>query len=412
MSQPYSTYLVGGAVRDHLLGFPVFDRDWVVVGATPEQLQQEGFRPVGQDFPVFLHPTSGEEYALARTERKSGVGYGGFVFHTSPDVTLEEDLIRRDLTVNAMAQAADGQIIDPYGGQRDLQAKILRHVSPAFAEDPLRVLRVARFAARYASLGFRVADETMALMRQLSESSELQSLTAERSWMEISRALMEPSPDVFIQVLRDCGALAELLPEVDALFGVPQPEAHHPEIDTGVHVLQVLQIAARDQLPLPARWACLLHDLGKGLTRPEHWPKHHGHETSGLKAVKAVNQRCKAPRDCQELALLACEYHTHCHRALELRPQTLLKLFKALDVYRRGERFEQFLAVCVADAQGRAGLEQRPYPQAEYLRGAAQAARAVDIQPLLEKGLQGAEMGRALEQARLEALGDYKAARG
>ncbi|MEL0169899.1 MAG: multifunctional CCA addition/repair protein [Pseudomonadaceae bacterium] len=412
MSQPYSTYLVGGAVRDHLLGLPVFDRDWVVVGATPELLQQEGFRPVGQDFPVFLHPTSGEEYALARTERKSGVGYGGFVFHTSPDVTLEEDLIRRDLTVNAMAQAADGQIIDPYGGQQDLQAKILRHVSPAFAEDPLRVLRVARFAARYASLGFRVADETMALMRQLSASGELQNLTAERSWMEISRALMEPSPDVFIQVLRDCSALAELLPEVDALFGVPQPEAHHPEIDTGVHVLQVLQIAARDQLPLPARWACLLHDLGKGLTRPEHWPKHHGHETSGLKAVKAVNQRCKAPRDCQELALLACEYHTHCHRALELRPQTLLKLFKALDIYRRGERFEQFLAVCVADAQGRTGLEQSPYPQAEYLRGAAQAARAVDIQPLLEKGLQGAEMGRALEQARLEALGDYKAARG
>jgi tRNA nucleotidyltransferase (CCA-adding enzyme) len=288
----------------------------------------------------------------------------------------------------------------------------LRHVSPAFAEDPLRVLRVARFAARYASLGFRVADETMALMRQLSESGELQSLTAERSWMEISRALMEPSPEVFIQVLRDCGALTELLPEVDALFGVPQPEAHHPEIDTGVHVLQVLQIAARDQLPLPARWACLLHDLGKGLTRPEHWPRHHGHETSGLKAVKAVNQRCKAPRDCQELALLACEYHTHCHRALELRPQTLLKLFKALDIYRRGERFEQFLAVCVADAQGRTGFEQRPYPQAEYLRGAAQAARAVDIQPLLDQGLQGAEMGRALEQARLEALGDYKASRG
>ena len=255
MSQPYSTYLVGGAVRDQLLGLPVTDRDWVVVGATPEQLQQEGFRPVGQDFPVFLHPTSGDEYALARTERKSGVGYGGFVFHTSPDVTLEDDLIRRDLTINAMAQGADGEIIDPYGGQRDLQAKVLRHVSPAFAEDPLRVLRVARFAARYASLGFRVADETLALMRQLSESGELQNLTAERSWMEISRALMEPSPDVFIQVLRDCGALAELLPEVDALFGVPQPEAHHPEIDTGVHVLQVLQIAAR----------LLLHHSPKGI---------------------------------------------------------------------------------------------------------------------------------------------------
>ncbi|GAA6131327.1 multifunctional CCA addition/repair protein [Halopseudomonas sabulinigri] len=411
MPPTYSTYLVGGAVRDQLLGREVTERDWVVVGATPEILLQEGFQPVGQDFPVFINPLNGEEYALARTERKSGQGYGGFTFHTSPDVTLEQDLIRRDLTVNAMALGSDGRVIDPYGGQQDLAQRILRHVSPAFAEDPLRVLRVARFAARYAELGFQVAPETLALMRQLAQSGELKALTPERSWKEISRALMEPNPEVFIQVLRDCGALAELLPEVDALFGVPQPPAHHPEIDTGVHVLQVLQIAAREQLPLPARWACLLHDLGKGLTPEQDWPKHHGHEHKGIKAVKAVNQRCKAPRDCQELALLCCEYHTHCHRALELRPQTLIKLFKALDIYRRSERFELFLAVCRADAQGRTGREHSDYPQAEYLRGAAQAAREVAIGPLLERGLSGAELGKALEQQRQQALADYKAAR-
>ncbi len=411
MSPTYSTYLVGGAVRDQLLGREVTERDWVVVGATPEILLQEGFQPVGQDFPVFINPQNGEEYALARTERKSGQGYGGFTFHTSPDVTLEQDLIRRDLTVNAMALGSDGRVIDPYCGQQDLAQRVLRHVSPAFAEDPLRVLRVARFAARYAELGFQVAPETLALMRQLAQSGELKALTPERSWKEISRALMEPNPEVFIQVLRNCGALAELLPEIDSLFGVPQPPAHHPEIDTGLHVLQVLQIAAREQLPLPVRWACLLHDLGKGLTPESDWPKHHGHEQKGIKAVKAVNQRCKAPRDCQELALLCCEYHTHCHRALELRPQTLIKLFKALDIYRRSERFELFLAVCRADAQGRAGREHSDYPQAEYLRGAAQAAREVAIGPLLERGLSGAELGKALEQQRQQALADYKAAR-
>jgi len=412
MTENTITYLVGGAVRDQLLGRPVTERDWVVVGSTPEAMLAQGFQPVGQDFPVFIKPQTGEEYALARTERKSGKGYGGFTFHTSPDVTLEDDLIRRDLTVNAMAQAPDGSIIDPYGGRKDLEKRLLRHVSSAFAEDPLRVLRVARFAARYAHLGFQVAPETMALMRQLSESGELQALTPERSWKEISRALMEPNPDVFIRVLRECGALVELLPEIDALFGVPQPEAHHPEIDTGEHILQVLQIAARDQFPLTARWACLLHDLGKGLTPEAEWPKHHGHEQKGLKTVKAVNQRCKAPKDCQELALLCCEYHTHCHRALELRPQTLIKLFKALDIYRRAERFETFLAVCRADAQGRTGREQSDYPQADYLRGAADAARNVSIQPLLDKGLQGADLGKALELSRQQAIADYKAALG
>ena len=289
-------YKVGGAVRDRLLGRPVADTDWVVVGASAEAMQARGFRPVGSDFPVFLHPQTGEEYALARTERKSGQGYGGFTFHASPDVTLEEDLIRRDLTINAMAEDDQGRITDPYGGQRDLQDRVLRHVSPAFAEDPLRVLRVARFAARYAPLGFRVADETLELMRQLAESGELQALTAERSWKEISRALMEPRPDVFIQVLRDCGALAELLPELDALFGVPQPEAHHPEVDTGLHCLMVLRQCALHEQPLSVRWACLLHDLGKGRTPAEEWPRHIAHETRGLRLIEAVNRRCKAPR--------------------------------------------------------------------------------------------------------------------
>jgi tRNA nucleotidyltransferase (CCA-adding enzyme) len=407
MSQ-YTTYLVGGAVRDQLLGHPFSDYDWVVVGATPQTMLDAGFRPVGQDFPVFLHPKTGEEYALARTERKSGQGYGGFTFHTSPDVTLEQDLIRRDLTINAMAMDADCRVIDPYGGQRDLAARVLRHVSPAFVEDPMRVLRVARYAARYHRMGFIVAPETMELMRELAESGELQALTAERSWKEISRALMEPNPEIFIRVLRDCGALAELLPEVDRLFGVPQPKAHHPEVDTGEHLLLVLHTAALMQLPLPARWACLLHDLGKGLTDPAHWPKHHGHETKGLTAVKAVNQRCKAPRDCQELALLTCEYHTHCHRAFELRPGTLLKLFKGFDIYRRPERFEQFLGTCEADARGRTGLENEPYPQADYLRSAAQAARNVSVESLMAQGLEGAALGKGLERERERAIAEFK----
>lgn len=402
-------YKVGGAVRDRLLGRPVSDIDWVVVGADAQSMLDQGFRPVGDDFPVFLHPRSGEEYALARTERKSGQGYGGFTFYASPDVTLEEDLIRRDLTVNAMAEDDQGRVIDPYGGQRDLAARVLRHVSPAFAEDPLRVLRVARFAARYAPLGFVVAPETLALMRQLAESGELKVLTAERSWKEISRALLEPCPEVFIQVLRDCGALAELLPEVDALFGVPQTAAHHPEIDTGLHNLMVLQQCARHQQPLSVRWACLLHDLGKGTTPPAEWPRHIAHETRGLKLIKAVNARCKVPKDCAELALLVGEYHTHGHRALELRADTLLGLLQSFDVYRRPQRFEEFLAACEMDARGRLGFEDRAYPQAAYLHGAMQAARAVAVQPLLAQGLQGAELGEALKRERLQALKAYKA---
>ena len=403
-------YKVGGAVRDRLLGREVSEIDWVVVGASAEQMLELGYRPVGADFPVFLHPQTGEEYALARTERKSGRGYGGFTFFASPEVTLEEDLIRRDLTVNAMAEDDHGTLIDPYGGQRDLDARLLRHVSPAFAEDPLRVLRVARFAARYAPLGFSVAPETLVLMRELSESGELNALTPERSWKEISRALMEPRPDVFIQVLRDCGALRELLPEVDALFGVPQPAAHHPEIDTGEHVLSVLRQCAEHQQPLTVRWACLLHDVGKGLTPEAEWPRHIAHEHTGLKLIRAINQRCKAPKDCQELAAQVGEFHTHGHRALELKASTLLKLLQGFDVFRRPQRFEEFIAACEMDARGRLGLEQRAYPQADYLRAAMHAARAVAVQPLLAQGLKGAELGEALNKERLKALTTFKAA--
>ncbi|GGU74968.1 multifunctional CCA protein [Pseudomonas laurentiana] len=401
-------YKVGGAVRDRLLNRPVTDIDWVVVGATVEQMQALGYRPVGADFPVFLHPRSGEEYALARTERKSGRGYGGFTFHASPEVTLEEDLIRRDLTINAIAEDEHGQVFDPYNGIRDLEARILRHVSPAFAEDPLRVLRVARFAARYAYLGFKVAPETLELMRQLSASGELQALTAERSWKEISRALMEDQPQVFIEVLRACGALKELLPEVDVLFGIPQPPVHHPEIDTGLHTLSVLEQAAVHQQPLSVRWACLLHDLGKGLTPEDEWPQHIAHEHRGCRLIKAVNQRFKAPRDCQELAVLVGEYHTHSHRALELKASTLLELLQRFDVYRRPQRFEEFIAACEMDARGRLGLEQRSYPQADYLRGAAAAARAVAVQPLVQQGLTGQALGDALKSERLKALKAYK----
>ena len=403
-------YKVGGAVRDRLLGRDVSDIDHVVVGASVEQMQALGYRPVGADFPVFLHPRTGEEYALARTERKSGQGYGGFTFFASPEVTLEEDLIRRDLTINAMAEDDALQVIDPYGGQQDLERRLLRHVSPAFAEDPLRVLRVARFAARFAPLGFRVADETLVLMRQLSASGELLALTAERSWKEIARALMEDEPQVFIEVLRECGALQPLLPEVEALFGVPQPPTHHPEIDSGVHTLAVLQQAAAHGQPLNVRWACLLHDLGKGTTPPSEWPRHIAHEQRGLKLIKRVNERFKVPRDCQELALLVGQFHTHGHRALELKPTTLLELLQSFDVYRRPQRFEEFVVCCEMDARGRLGLESRSYPQADYLRGAAAAARAVAVQPLIAQGHTGAALGEALKRERLQALKAYKAA--
>lgn len=401
-------YLVGGAVRDALLNLPVKDRDWVVVGATPDELLALGFQQVGADFPVFLHPDNHEEHALARTERKSGKGYQGFDCRFSPDITLEEDLLRRDLTINAMARDESGHIIDPYGGQQDLQQRLLRHVSPAFSEDPLRVLRVARFAARFASLGFTIAPATMTLMQQMVSAGELDHLVAERVWTETRRALGEKSPQVYFQVLRDCGALAVWLPELDALFGVPQPEQHHPEIDCGVHALLSLQASVSLSTDVSVRWAALIHDLGKALTPAGEWPRHIGHEKRGLAAVRALCARLKAPKDATELALLSCEFHTHVHRATELKGSTLNKLFNQLDAWRKAERFEQFLLVCEADARGRTGLEEQPYPQADYMRSALQQAAAISAKDMLAQGLQGAAIREGLDQARSARLQQWK----
>lgn len=402
-------YLVGGAVRDHLLGLEVHERDWVVVGATPEQMIELGFTPVGRDFPVFLHPSSKQEYALARTERKSGHGYGGFVFHTSPEVTLEDDLIRRDLTINAMAQDSKGRITDPHGGQQDIEARLLRHVSPAFVEDPLRVLRIARFAARFHHLGFRVADETLDLMRQLTSSGELDHLVAERVWKETARALMEPAPQVYFQLLHDCGALEVLFPEVAALDGVPQPASHHPEIDSLKHLYLCLAQAAHHDNPLATRYAVLCHDLGKAATPASEWPKHHGHENRGIKLVEAMSQRLSVPNELKELAVLTAQYHLHCHRARELKPSTLAKLFKALDYQRRPERLERFVEACQADAQGRLGLSDKPYPQAQLLLTLATATQ-VDTQPLLAQGFSGKQLGDAIERQRVTQIREAKGA--
>ncbi len=402
-------YLVGGAVRDQLLGYPHSERDWVVVGARPQELLDQGFQQVGRDFPVFLHPESKEEYALARTERKKGHGYTGFEVHYDPDVTLEEDLQRRDLTINAMAKTPDGEIIDPYGGQRDLAARLLRHVSEAFVEDPLRVLRVARFAARYAHLGFGVAPETLALMAEITRQGELAHLPAERLWVEMERALREQDPAVFVQVLRDCGALEALLPEVDALFGVPQTPEHHPEVDTGVHTLMVLEQAARLSPATTVRFAALVHDLGKAITPEAELPRHIAHEHRGLPLVKRLCERLKVPNRHRQLALTVCEYHLHCHRARELRGKTLLKLLRGTGALRQPEQFEEFLLACEADARGREGLESRPYPQADYLRRALAVAQSVTALEFREQGLTGKALGQAIadEQIRrLEALRD------
>ena len=383
-------YKVGGAVRDRLLGRPVTEVDWVVVGASAEQMQALGYRPVGADFPVFLHPKTGEEYALARTERKSGRGYGGFTFYASPDVTLEDDLIRRDLTINAMAEDEQGRLIDPYNGQADLAARTLRHVSPAFAEDPLRVLRVARFAARYAHLGFSVADETLVLMRQLAESGELQALTPERCWKEISRALMEPRPDVFIQVLRDCGALAVLLPEVDTLFVSSQHE----------RLFRVLRHCAEQAQPLPIRWACLLHVSAHGAVPSETGDR--------LRLIEAVNARYKVPRECQELALLVGEFQDQAQRAQELNAAALFELLQHFDIHRRPERFEQFIAACEMIT-----LHEGPAlsAQSAHLREAADAVRAVEVKTLIAQGYQGAELGEALKRERLKTVEHFAASR-
>ena len=358
-------YLVGGAVRDRLLGRPVTERDWVVVGARPEDLERQGYVPVGREFPVFLHPETHEEYALARLERKTAPGYRGFVTEFSPAVTLEEDLRRRDLTVNAMAENLGGEIIDPYGGRRDLEARLLRHVSTAFVEDPVRVLRVARFAARYAALGFRVAEETLELMRRMSESGELDALVPERVWQETERALAESRPEIFFETLRACGALAVIFPELAALYGVPQPATWHPEIDTGVHVMLALRWAADAGLATAVRFAVLTHDLGKARTPPEQWPSHHGHEEAGVPMIAALCARLRIPTAYRDLAGLTARYHAQVHRAQQLRPGTILKLLEATDAFRRPDRFDELLAACEADACGRAGLAGQPYPQAD-----------------------------------------------
>ncbi len=400
-------FLVGGAVRDRLLGRPVADRDWVAVGATAEDLLAQGFRRVGADFPVFLHPETREEYALARAERKRGIGHKGFDFDASPTVTLEQDLARRDLTINAMAETPDGEIVDPYGGQEDLARGILRHVTGAFAEDPLRVLRVARFAARF---GFEVAPETLVLMREMTASGELATLPAERVWQELQRALAEPHPERFVGVLRECGALAALLPEVDGLFGVPQPAQHHPEVDTGAHLMLALALAARLGASAPVRFAVLLHDLGKGLTAPESWPRHIAHETRGVPLVKAVCARLRAPRGYSDLAVLVAKFHTDIHRTLELRPGTVVDLLTDLDALRRPARFEEILFACEIDARGRGGREETAYPQAALLRRAREAVQAVDVRAIVATSGEGEALKRALRAARVVAVSAARAA--
>ncbi len=401
------TYVVGGAVRDELLGLPVADRDHVVVGATPEQMLALGFRPVGKDFPVFLHPDTHEEYALARTERKTAPGYHGFVFHTAPDVRLEDDLVRRDLTINAMARAEDGSIVDPYGGRRDLEARVFRHVSGAFAEDPVRILRVARFAARFPE--FRVADATNALMRQMVEHGEVDALVPERVWQELARGLMEQQPSRMLAVLRDCGALARIMPELDALWGVPQPEAHHPEVDTGVHMMLVIDYAAGRGFELPVRFAALMHDLGKGATPSADWPSHHGHEGLGLKLIGALCKRLKVPNDCRELALMTAREHGNVSRAGILRPNTIVTLFERCDAFRKPERFGQMLLASECDFRGRGDgthdFRTRPYPQAPHLLAALAAARGVDAGAVALRLAENRErIPEAIHAARVSAV--------
>jgi tRNA nucleotidyltransferase (CCA-adding enzyme) len=403
-------YLVGGAVRDRLLGRAVSERDWVVVGATPAELERAGYLPVGRDFPVFLHPETKEEHALARLERKVAPGYRGFTTEFSPDVKLEDDLRRRDLTINAMAQDDAGNIVDPYGGQRDLEARLLRHVSEAFAEDPVRILRVARFAARYASLGFRVAGETLALMRQMVTAGEANALVAERVWTETEKALGESRPDVFISVLRECGALKVVYPEIDALFGVPQPEKWHPEVDTGVHQLLALREAVKLGGGVAARFAVLMHDLGKGVTPAEMLPSHHGHEEAGVALVEQLCARLRVPNHLRELAVMTARFHTHVHRAFELRAVTVLKTLESCDALRRPERFADFLLACEADKHGRTGLEDQPYPQRAYFKKAQAAAAAVALTADDRRGLTGEQIGQQLRKLRIAAIEELKAA--
>jgi len=401
-------YLVGGAVRDKLLGLPVHERDWVVVGARPEDLEKLGYMSVGKEFPVFLHPDTKEEHALARLERKVAPGYRGFTTQFSPDVTLEDDLRRRDLTINAIAEKSSGELVDPYGGQQDLQARVLRHVSEAFVEDPVRILRLARFAARFADLGFTVAQETMVLMKQMVASGEVNALVPERVWQETERALGESRPDVFFQTLRDCGALAVIFPEVDALFGVPQPANWHPEVDTGIHVMLALRYSAKIGAPTSVRFGVLTHDLGKALTPQDILPSHRGHEEAGVPLVEALSERLRVPNNFRELGVLAARHHQVVHRAPELNPGTMLKLFEATDAFRRPERFNEMLLVCESDARGRTGLENRPYPQVAYLQRARDAAAAVQLSADDRAGLKGPEIGERIRALRLAAITSVK----
>ena len=398
------TYLVGGAVRDELLGYPHKEKDWVVVGATPEEMLAAGFQQVGKDFPVFLHPETKEEYALARTERKTSPGYKGFNVHATPDVTLEQDLLRRDLTINAIAKDEAGEIIDPFNGLQDIQDKILRHVSPAFTEDPVRILRVARFAARYLHLGFIVADETMQLMKQMVEEGEVDALVPERVWQEMEKALGERSPSRFIEILRDCGALERILPELDRLFGVPQPEEHHPEIDTGIHTLMVLQQACRLSDDTEVRFAALMHDLGKGVTPESEWPQHIEHEARGADIVLDVCKRLRIPNEYRDLAERTARFHLHYHRALELKPSTVVKTLEQLDAFRKPRRFEKFLLASEADARGRPGHENKTFPQGAFFRKAFEAAREVDIQSLVQQGYSNKELADKIREERIKLV--------
>ncbi len=397
------TYIVGGAVRDELLGLPVQDHDHVVVGATPEDMIARGFTPVGKDFPVFLHPVTHEEYALARTERKTAPGYKGFVFHAASDVTLEQDLVRRDLTINAMAKDEDGTIVDPFGGRSDLQARVFRHVSDAFAEDPVRILRVARFAARFT--GFVVAPETNALMRRMVDAGEVDALVPERVWQELARGLMEKQPSRMFQVLRDCSALERILPELNALWGVPQPALHHPEIDTGVHVMMVVDYAARRGYDLPIRCAALLHDLGKGATDPQQWPKHHGHEALSVALVEQVCRRLKIPNECRDLAVMTAREHGNVSRALEMRPNTIVTMLERCDAFRKPLRFIDMLHACECDQRGRAGFEDLPFPQEGWLQESMRAAQAVNAGEVARRHAdQPQRIPEAVHAARVDAV--------
>ena len=400
-------YLVGGAVRDEQLGIPHSERDWCVVGATPDELLNNGYKQVGKDFPVFLHPESNEEYALARTERKTAPGYHGFAFDFSPDVSIEDDLSRRDLTINAIAKDADGSLIDPHGGQTDIDKRVLRHVSDAFSEDPVRILRVAKFAARFHHLDFKIADETMALMQRMVANGEVDALVADRVWKETEEALRGSDIRIYFEVLRECGALKILFPEVDALFGVPQPEKWHPEIDTGVHTLMVLDQSESLSKDLEVRFAALTHDLGKGTTPKNKWPSHRGHEIRGCKLIRKLAERLPVPKSARDLALIVAEFHTHCHRALELRDKTIVKLLEKTDAFRRPERFEHFLLTCESDARGRKGLENRKYPQANFLRGAFAAASQIDA-GAIAKQHEKSKIPTAIRKARQLAVREFQ----